>query len=155
MPDECVFCRKMTQLDQMPTDEIVWQFTHSVAFLGPWQFYHGYCILASRLHACELSQLDDEARLYFLDEMCTLAKAIEECFQPKKLNYEMLGNQTPHLHWHIIPRYRHDPDALHPIWLSIERAKDNRNERQVLKHGPIGREETVALLQRKLSTMPQ
>lgn len=155
MPEECVFCRKMTQLAEMPEDEVVWQFTHSVAFLGPWQFYHGYCVLASRLHAGELSQLDDETRLYFLDEMCTLARAIEECFQPRKMNYEMLGNQTPHLHWHLIPRYRNDPDALHPIWMSIERVRDNRPDRQKLKTGPTSRAETAALLRQKLSTLPQ
>jgi diadenosine tetraphosphate (Ap4A) HIT family hydrolase len=145
----------MATLDEMPADEIVWQFEHSVAFLGPWQFYHGYCILASRLHASELSQLDDETRLYFLDEMCTLARAIEECFRPKKLNYEMLGNQTPHLHWHVIPRYRGDPDAAHPIWSTIERVRDNKPERQKLKTGPMGRAETIALLQEKLNSLPQ
>src|SRR5262249_3614251 len=103
----------------------------------------------------ELSQLDDETRLYFLDEMCMLARAIEECFQPKKLNYEMLGNQTPHLHWHVIPRYRGDPDAAHPIWMTIERFKDNKGERHTLQTGPKSRAETIALLQERLNALPQ
>ena len=153
MADECAFCRKMATLDQMPSDEIVWQFPHSVAFLGPWQFYQGYCILASREHAAELHHLPDEARLYFLDEMCTLARAIEDCFQPRKLNYEMLGNQTPHCHWHLIPRYRDDPDATHPIWLAIERARDNRPERQKLKNGTMSRSRTLALLRQRLENL--
>jgi diadenosine tetraphosphate (Ap4A) HIT family hydrolase len=155
MSAECTFCRKMATLEQMPEDEVVWQFEHSVAFLGPWQFYHGYCVLASRLHASELSQLNDEVRLYFLDEMCTLAKAIEECFQPRKLNYEMLGNQTPHLHWHVIPRYAHDTDPTHPIWSAIERARDNRPERHRLRTGPLTRSETAAALRERLAAMPQ
>jgi diadenosine tetraphosphate (Ap4A) HIT family hydrolase len=145
----------MATLDEMPADEVVWLFPHSVAFLGPWQYYHGYCVLASRLHASELSQLDDETRLFFLNEMCILARAIEECFQPRKLNYEMLGNQTPHLHWHLIPRYRGDPDAPHPIWATVERVKDNKAERQKLKTGPLGRAETIALLQEKLNSLPE
>lgn len=155
MPDECVFCRKLETLAEMPEGELVWEFPHSVAFLAPWQLYHGYCILASRRHAAELSHLDDEARLYFLDEMCTLAKAIETCFKPKKMNYEMLGNQTPHMHWHLIPRYAGDPDARDPIWLPLDRAKDNRTEKQKLKTGPMSRSRTVAVLRQQLETMPQ
>ena len=44
--------------------------------------------------------------------MCLLARAIETAFRPHKLNYELLGNQVPHLHWHLFPRYADDPDAL-------------------------------------------
>ena len=25
-------------------------------------------------------------------------------FDPVKINYELLGNQLPHIHWHVIPR---------------------------------------------------
>ena len=46
-------------MGRLPHDEIVWQFPHSVAFLGAWQFYHGYCVLVSRGHTTELSGLDD------------------------------------------------------------------------------------------------
>jgi diadenosine tetraphosphate (Ap4A) HIT family hydrolase len=33
-----------------------------------------------------------------------------------KLNYELLGNPHPHLHWHIFPRYADDPMPNKPIW---------------------------------------
>ena len=153
MPLDCLFCKKIAALDQEPEEDLVWQFPFSVAFLGPWQSYHGYCILASRLHATELSQLDDEARLNFLDEMCMLARAVEDCFQPRKLNYEMLGNQTPHMHWHVIPRYRNDPDAAHSIWQAIERVKDDRPARHRLKQGPTERAETIAALRQRLQVI--
>lgn len=153
MAHDCLFCRKIAALDELPPDEVVWQFPHSVAFLGPWQIYHGYCVLASRLHATELSQLNDEDRLYFLDEMCMIAKAIEDCFRPKKLNYEMLGNQTPHLHWHVFPRYAHDSDPLHPVWMALERGKDNRAARHRLKEGPMPRADIAAQLRERLTTI--
>jgi len=154
MAGECTFCRKIATIHEMPDEEVVWDFPYSVAFLGPWQFYQGYCVLASKLHATELSQLSDEDRLSFLDEMCMLAKAIEDCFRPKKLNYEMLGNQTPHLHWHIFPRYATDPDPLHPVWMALERAKENRAERHRLREGATSRADTTAALRKALGSLP-
>jgi diadenosine tetraphosphate (Ap4A) HIT family hydrolase len=32
------------------------------------------------------------------------------------MNIASLGNVVPHLHWHIIPRYRGDPRWGDPIW---------------------------------------
>src|SRR5436305_10547991 len=97
--DDCPFCRKLAALCELPPEEVVWQFPHSVALLGPWQFYHGYCVLVSRRHSTELSELDAAERRAYLDEMCLLAEAVGDCFRPRKLNYELLGNQVPHLHW--------------------------------------------------------
>lgn len=145
---DCPFCRK---LQDLPREEMVWQFPHSVALLGPWQYYHGYCMLIARRHATELSKLADEERRAYLDEMCLLARAIEECFQPHKLNYELLGNQVPHLHWHLFPRSKLDPDALKPVWLALDRAERDPAERQRLETGPQERAQTVKMLQAKLS----
>jgi hypothetical protein len=39
---ECPFCRKLSAAHELPPGEVVWQFPHSLALLGPWQFYRGY-----------------------------------------------------------------------------------------------------------------
>jgi diadenosine tetraphosphate (Ap4A) HIT family hydrolase len=150
---DCPFCRKLSNLDEVPADEMVWQFPHSVALLGTWQYYLGYCLLVARRHATELSQLSDPERRAYLDEMCLLARAIEGCFQPKKLNYELLGNQVPHLHWHLFPRYENDPDRLRPVWLALDRAERDEAERRRLQAGPLDRRETIAALQAKLKEL--
>src|SRR5438128_11791385 len=134
---ECSFCHKVKNLHELPDEDVVWQFRHSVAFLGPWQYYHGYCILVSRLHATELSRLHPKDRMGFLDEMCRLAEVLEACFSPRKMNYELLGNQVPHLHWHLFPRSVDDPDKLKPVWLAAERAERDDAERQRLQTGPL------------------
>ncbi len=99
----CPLCDKLDRLHELPDEEIVWQFPHSVALLGPWQYHTGYCILVARTHATELHHLVPEERRAYLDEMCRLAQAIDSCFQPRKMNYEALGNQVAHLHWHLFP----------------------------------------------------
>jgi len=145
MPPECPFCLKLADPRAWSEAEIVWRFPHSVAVLGPWQFYTGYSLLISRQHAVELSDLGPN-RSAFLDEMALLAEAIEQCFRPHKLNYELLGNQVPHLHWHLFPRSAADPDRLRPVWFALDRAEADRVEKARLEAGRIPRSETIARL---------
>ena len=85
--------------------------------------------------------------------MCLLARAIEETFRPLKLNYELLGNQVPHLHWHLFPRSADDAERLKPVWLALDRAERDEAEARRLKSGPLGRLETKARLVQKLDAL--
>src|ERR1700722_13265000 len=133
---DCIFCQRLAGLDALPPGEVVWRFPHSVAFLGAWQYYHGYCTLVARRHATELSGLSDVERRAYLDEMCLLARAIEVYAPPHKLNYELLGTQVPHLHWHIFPRSTQDPASLKPVWLALDRAERDVELRRLYEAGP-------------------
>ena len=150
---ECPFCLKLAHLDSLSREELVWQFPHSIALLGPWQYYLGYCILVARRHASELNQLLESERIAYFNEMCLLAKAIEVAFQPRKLNYELLGNQVPHLHWHLFPRYDQDPDVLKPVWLRLERAERDETERLMLQTGLVIRSKSIDLLQGQINAL--
>lgn len=68
-------------------------------------------------NATELFQLEKEDRIAYREDLMKVAKAIYDAYHPRKINYELLGNVVPHLHWHIIPRRTTDPIELHwPIW---------------------------------------
>lgn len=151
--DDCPFCVKLARLATLSPDEVVWQFPHSVALLGLWQGFTGYCVLVSRAHATELSRLPDVERRGFLDEMSLLAKAIETAFPPRKMNYELLGNQVPHLHWHLFPRPADDTDPLRPVWFALDRAERDAAERERLMIGPILNREIADRLRRHLSLL--
>jgi diadenosine tetraphosphate (Ap4A) HIT family hydrolase len=151
---DCPFCRKLQALAELPDEEVVCQFPHSVAFLGTWQWYQGYCVLVARRHATELSQLPDAERRGYLDEMCRLAAAIERTVRPHKLNYELLGNQVPHLHWHVFPRLAADPERLQPVWLALDRAERDPAERQRLQTGPLDRRAVTAARRQALQAQP-
>ena len=150
---DCPLCWKIETIDEFGASEIVWRFPHSVALLGTWQFYQGYCILIARRHATELCELPTDERRAYLDEMCLLAQAIRMCYQPHKLNYELLGNQVPHLHWHLFPRYLDDADRLHAVWLAVERATDDEVWRRRMETGREERATTVANLRQALKQM--
>jgi diadenosine tetraphosphate (Ap4A) HIT family hydrolase len=120
---DCPWCWKIETIDEFGASDVIWRFPHSVALLGMWQYYQGYTVLVSRHHATELNDLPTEERRVYLDEMCLMAQAIQTCYKPHKLNYELLGNQVPHLHWHLFPRYSDDPERMSAVWLGIDRAE--------------------------------
>ena len=155
MSAACPLCDKLSRLRELPDEDVVWQFPHSVALLGPWQYHTGYCILVSRTHAAELHHLPVAERRSFLDEMVLLGEAIEACFRPRKLNCESLGNLVPHLHWHLFPRRHDDPDALKAAWLALDRAETDPDEKQRLQIGLYPRAEITQRLRKQLEAMRQ
>jgi diadenosine tetraphosphate (Ap4A) HIT family hydrolase len=80
------------------------------------QSVRGYCVLICHRHVREAYHLDPaEARLFF-DDLMRAARAMEEVFEPIKMNLELLGNGLPHLHCHLKPRYYGDSAPGAPIW---------------------------------------
>ena len=150
MAADCPLCDKLRRLDDLPAEDVVWRFPHSVALLGPWQYHVGYCVLVARRHAAELHHLADDERRAFLEEMVLLARAIDESFRPRKMNCESLGNQVPHLHWHLFPRRHDDPETLKAVWLALDRAERDEAERRRLQEGPLPRPEIAARLRDRL-----
>jgi diadenosine tetraphosphate (Ap4A) HIT family hydrolase len=53
--------------------------------------------------------------------VCATERAIRKVLEPVKVNVASLGNQVPHLHWHVIPRFTNDPQFPLPIWAPRQR----------------------------------
>ena len=51
-----------------------------------------------------------------MEEVSAVAAALNRVFTPTKINYELLGNMVPHMHWHVVPRFAADPLWPRPIW---------------------------------------
>ena len=56
-----------------------------------------------------------------MDVVFAVEAAVREAMQPHKMNLASLGNMTPHVHWHVIPRYRDDRHFPHPVWSAPQR----------------------------------
>ena len=75
--------------------------------------------------------------------MAEVAAAVMATFRPRKLNYELLGNSCPHLHWWLTPRYATDARPIGPIWEDLssfvrngpEGARPTDDERTSRRHG--------------------
>jgi diadenosine tetraphosphate (Ap4A) HIT family hydrolase len=66
-------------------------------------------------HVAEPTDLEPEEAGTFWRELLEVGRAIEATFEPIKLNYNLLGNEVPHLHAHIVPRYADDPRPGWPL----------------------------------------
>jgi len=99
-----------------PKDHQIAALDHTVAYLHDDQFFAGWTVLVLKRHATELYELTKEERSRLIEEVSEVATALAMAFEPVKTNYELLGNQLPHIHWHIIPRLADDPAPRDAVW---------------------------------------
>jgi diadenosine tetraphosphate (Ap4A) HIT family hydrolase len=92
------------------------EFDHCYVQLNRDQFFHGYTLVFSKKHVTELFHLEQASRSALLEEVTRVAAALYQIYAPAKMNYELLGNMVPHMHWHLIPRFTVDPLWPRPIW---------------------------------------
>ena len=92
------------------------ELTHSYVILNRDQFFPGYTLLFTKSHVTELFHLERSVRAELTEEVATVAKAIYDVLSPAKINYELLGNMVPHMHWHLVPRFASEPLWPRPIW---------------------------------------
>jgi diadenosine tetraphosphate (Ap4A) HIT family hydrolase len=77
----------------------------------------GQCLLILDLrHATRPDQLSAAEWASFCADLHRAETAVVRAVRPDHINIVSLGNVVPHLHWHIIPRYRADPRWGGPIW---------------------------------------
>lgn len=108
----CSFCAG----DRPAPDHRIADLGVTEAYLHDDQFFPGWVVLKLKRHATELFQLDPSERARMMDEVARVAAALHALFTPRKMNYECLGNQIAHIHWHVIPRLADDPAPREAVW---------------------------------------
>ena len=112
MMADCPMCRKWLDEPEMRVVEL--EFCRVI--LNRDQFFPGYCFVVTKEHHTELFHLEKALRTGIIEEVNLVAAALFRLFSPTKINYELLGNMVPHMHWHIVPRFSTDPVWPRPIW---------------------------------------
>ena len=112
--DDCPMCASVGR-QETRYGFLVARLEVSELSLSKNQYAPGYCVLIYREHATELHQLSPEKQAAFLRDLVRAGKAMARVFESDKMNYSLLGNLIPHLHWHIVPRYWGDPAPGRPL----------------------------------------
>jgi diadenosine tetraphosphate (Ap4A) HIT family hydrolase len=85
------------------------------------QDYPGFIRVIWNAHVRELTDLAPEDRAHLMHAVFAAEGVLRRVMQPLKMNVASLGNLTPHLHWHVIPRFADDPHFPGPVWAERRR----------------------------------
>ena len=102
----CKMCNRQTDIYNDPY--FIMELETGYVVLGWFQRFKGYTVFQCKEHGPELFDLEPHFRTKHLWEMTLVAQAVNNVFCPDKINYELLGNGCPHIHWHIYPRRKGD-----------------------------------------------
>jgi diadenosine tetraphosphate (Ap4A) HIT family hydrolase len=83
--------------------------------------YPGFCRVIWDKHVKEMTDLVPQDRTHLMVVVFAVEAAIRASLKPDKVNLASLGNLTPHLHWHVIPRHIRDKHFPQPIWGAAQR----------------------------------
>ena len=83
--------------------------------------YPGFVRVILERHAREMGDLERGEREQLMSVVFSVEAAVRDTMQPHKMNLASLGNMTPHVHWHVIPRFRDDRHFPHPVWSAPQR----------------------------------
>ena len=125
---DCLFCKIIN--GEIPSytiyeDEIV------KVFLDINPNTNGHCLIIPKKHIVTIDEVDDELMLHILKVTKEMHKLLKD-----KLNIEglticqnnNLGQEVKHLHFHLIPRYKHKDIIVTPNKEDIKNVEDIFNK---------------------------
>lgn len=119
---ECELCVTST----LP---ILWQNNHFRVILVNNQNIRGYLRLELIEHVKEIHHLTPTIQSEMYKIMNIIENIVTDVYNPDKINLASLGNKTPHIHWHIIPRFTNDNFFPQSIW--SEPIRQNKFENSI------------------------
>lgn len=113
------------ELCASPGGELVWEnaLCRVVSIADP--DYPGFCRVILNRHEREMTDLPENEQHALMRIVLAVETAVRRALNPDKINLASLGNMTPHVHWHIIPRWREDRCFPNPIWGAAQRKEDS------------------------------
>lgn len=105
----CAFCREAG-------GEIVWSNALARVVNVNDEDHPAFCRVILQRHAREMTDLSESERAGLMRIVFAAEQAQRRLLEPQKINLACFGNMVPHVHWHVIPRFRLDPHYPNPVW---------------------------------------
>jgi len=86
--------------------------------------YPGMLRVVCNAHVREMTDLPLADRERIMQVVFAVEAVLRRVLAPHKINLASLGNVTPHLHWHVVPRFADDAHFPQPIWGARQRDPD-------------------------------
>jgi diadenosine tetraphosphate (Ap4A) HIT family hydrolase len=104
------------ELCDSPGGELIWQDGLCRVVRIENEDYPGFCRVIANRHVKEMTDLPFEERVGIMSVVFGVEEALREVLRADKINLASLGNKTPHVHWHVIPRFTEDRHFPNSIW---------------------------------------
>jgi diadenosine tetraphosphate (Ap4A) HIT family hydrolase len=114
-PKDCFYCARDERLSKILIE--IRRLEVSTLYLFREQTYRGRCVVALDAHKTELFRLDRDTLGRFSQDVSTVAATLQRAFRPDKINYAIFGDLVPHLHYHVVPKYKNAQDWGRPCAL--------------------------------------
>jgi len=115
----CEFCSQVG-------GEVLWRDAACRVVLVDEPDYPGFCRVIWNAHVREMTDLAAAGQQHCMRVVFAVEQALRVALNPRKINLASLGNLTPHLHWHVIPRFADDAHFPHPVWGERQRTARRR-----------------------------
>ena len=96
--------------------QVLWEDDYCRAVWAYTQDHPGVCRVVWDKHVKEMADLRPKERDRIMRVVFAVERALIQVLEPEKINLASLGNVVPHIHWHIVPRFRDDPHFPNPVW---------------------------------------
>lgn len=120
--DPCDLCEGMAGREARWA--VVDEGKYTLTVLNPWQFERGQCCVITRRHVATLLELRPEECMAVMLAAQRVAQALVRAFQPLGLltfqnNGVYSGQETPHFHFHVVPRQPGSDWGIGPPQLAV------------------------------------
>jgi diadenosine tetraphosphate (Ap4A) HIT family hydrolase len=94
----------------------------------------GFTRIILNKHVAEFSDLSLDEAIEITKAIYKIEKAMIKHLRPDKVNIASLGNYVPHLHIHIIPRYKNDAWFPDSIWSQKHREYEYKTTQKQIQN---------------------
>lgn len=110
MERHCALC-ELRQQENVVCENANWRVIFADEAAWP-----GFCRVIWQAHVAEMTDLPPQSQQELMAVVLAVEKAMREVLRPDKVNLASLGNRVPHLHWHVIPRFKDDACFPESVW---------------------------------------
>ena len=137
--------------------KVIEESEHSLTVINPWQFEVGQCCVITRRHVATLLELSAEECGAIMTAAKRVAEALVKAYQPLGIltfqnNGVFSGQETPHFHFHVVPRQKGSDWGIGPPQLATFDGAGRQRGTSHDASGDARRRERVQVPARQLAT---
>ena len=101
--EDCIFCKIIR--GEIPCDKVL-ENVNFLAFLDNRPFTNGHTLVVPKKHYRWVYDIENFEDYWSFTRQVTLK--LKSSLNPEFITYFTMGNEVPHAHVHVIPRYPND-----------------------------------------------